>query len=101
MIGDPHSRDRKTPGRPAAQDVASLPLNQLVWTLTGFMLATYLSILNQTSLTTAMPRIIADLGGFDRYAWASSAYLLAAAVSAPVAGRLSDLYGRKHLLMLA
>ena len=100
MNADPHSRDRKTPGRPAAQDVALLPLNQLVWTLSGFMLATYLSILNQTSLTTAMPRIIADLGGFDRYAWASSAYLLAAAVSAPVAGRLSDLYGRKLLLML-
>ena len=100
MIGDPHSRDRKTLGRPAAQDVAFLPLNQLVWTLSGFMLATYLSILNQTSLTTAMPRIIAELGGFDRYAWASSAYLLAAAVSAPVAGRLSDRYGRKLLLML-
>lgn len=64
------------------------------------MLAMILSILNQTSLATAMPRIIAELGGFDRYAWPSSAYLLAAAISVPFAGRLSGLYGRKLLLML-
>lgn len=100
MSADSSSRDSKTPGQPAAPDFVSLPGRQLAWTVSGFMLAMFLSILNQTSLTTAMPRIIADLGGFDRYAWASSAYLLAAAISALVAGRLADLFGRKRLLML-
>ena len=100
MNAESHPRDSNTPGQPVAQDFVSLPGRQLAWTVSGFMLSMFLSILNQTSLTTAMPRIIAELGGFDRYAWASSAYLLAATISAPVAGRLSDLYGRKRLLML-
>ena len=100
MKAESHPRDSKTPGQPVAQDFVSLPGRQLAWTVSGFMLAMFLSILNQTSLTTAMPRIIAELGGFDRYAWASSAYLLAAAISALIAGRFSDLYGRKPLLML-
>ncbi len=100
MSADSSSRDSRTSGQPDSQDFVSLPGRQLAWTVSGFMLAMFLSILNQTSLTTAMPRIIADLGGFDRYAWASSAYLLAAAISALVAGRLADLFGRKRLLML-
>lgn len=100
MNAESDPRDSKTPGQPVTQDAVSLPNIQVAWTVSGFMLATFLSILNQTSLTTAMPRIVAELGGFDRYAWASSAYLLAAAISAPIAGRLSDLYGRKRLLML-
>ena len=100
MNAESHSRNSKTPGQPATQDSTALPGRQLAWTVSGFMLAMFLSILNQTSLTTAMPRIIAELGGFDRYAWASSAYLLAAAISVLVAGRLSNLYGRKRLLML-
>ena len=100
MSADSSSRDSRTPGQPESQDFVSLPGRQLAWTVSAFLLAMYLSILNQTSLTTAMPGIIADLGGFDRYAWASSAYLLAATISAPIAGRLADLFGRKFLLIL-
>ncbi len=100
MNAESHPTDSNTPGEPATQDFVSLPGRQLAWTVSGFMLAMFLSILNQTSLTTAMPRIIAELGGFDRYAWASSAYLLAAAISALIAGRFSDLIGRKFLLIL-
>ncbi len=100
MNADPFSRDSRTPGPPDSQDFVSLPGRQLAWTVSAFLLAMYLSVLNQTSLTTAMPRIIAELGGFDRYAWASSAYLLAAAVSALFAGRLADFFGRRFLLIL-
>ena len=39
------------------------------------MLAMFLSIFSQTIVATAMPRIVADLGGFDRYAWPATAYL--------------------------
>ena len=100
MNAESDPRDSKTPGQPVTQDAVSLPNRQVAWTVSGFMLATFLSILNQTSLTTAMPRIIAELGGFDRYAWASSAYLAAATIAALIAGRLADWYGRKRLLML-
>ena len=59
------------------------------------MAALFLGAMGQTSLTTAMPAIVADLGGFDRYTWALTSYLVAAAVTTPIVGRLADLYGRR------
>ena len=96
-------RDRNYTDRPAARDFRPLPGltgRQLAWTVAGVLLAMFLAMLNQTSLTTAMPSIIVELGGFDRYAWASAAYLVAATISAPVAGRLADLYGHRDFLIL-
>ena len=61
----------------------------------GLMLALFLSSLDQTVVSTAMPRIIADLGGFDRFTWVTTAYLVASTTTVPIVGRLSDLYGRK------
>ena len=42
-----------------------------------------------------MPRIIADLGGFEHYAWVATAYLLTSTAAVPIFGKLSDIYGRK------
>ena len=61
----------------------------------GLMLALFLASLDQTVVSTAMPRIIADLGGFDRFTWVTTAYLVASTTTVPIVGRLSDLYGRK------
>ena len=61
----------------------------------GLMLAIFLASLDQTVVSTAMPRIIADLGGFDRFTWVTTAYLVASTTTVPIVGRLSDLYGRK------
>ena len=83
-----------------ASDFVPLPRRQLLPALTGVMLAMLLAALSQTIVATAMPRIITDLGGFDRYTWASTAYLVAAAVAIPIVGRLSDLYGRKIFFLL-
>ena len=71
------------------------PRRQVVFTLGGLMLALFLSSLDQTVVSTAMPRIVADLGGFDRFTWVTTAYLVASTTAVPVVGRLSDLYGRK------
>lgn len=65
----------------------------------GLQLMLLLAAIDQTIISTAMPRIVTSLGGFDRYAWATSAYLLTSTISIPVFGRLSDIYGRKHLLI--
>ena len=81
-------------------DFIPLPRRQLLLALTGVMLAMLLAALSQTIVATAMPRIITDLGGFDRYTWASTAYLVAAAVAIPIVGRFSDLYGRKIFFLL-
>ena len=77
-----------------------LPERQLALAVLGVILAIFLSVLSQTILATAMPRIIADLGGFDRYTWTSTAYLVTSAAVIPIAGRLSDIYGRRIILVL-
>ena len=61
----------------------SLPPRQLALATAGVMLAMFLSVFSQTIVATAMPRIIADLGGFDRYTWPATAYLVATAVAVP------------------
>ena len=57
--------------------------------------------LGQTIVSTAMPIMVADLGGMDHLTWVITAYLLASTIGAPVAGKLSDLYGRKAVLQVA
>ena len=59
------------------------------------MMAMFISALSQTLIVTAMPQVIVELGGFDRYTWGSTAYLLASIVATPIAGRLTDVYGPK------
>ena len=50
---------------------------------------------NQTLVSPAMPVIVADLGGIEHYSWIATSALLAMAVSIPVVGKLSDIYGRR------
>jgi EmrB/QacA subfamily drug resistance transporter len=73
----------------------ALPRSTKITTLAGVLLAMFLASLDQTIIGTAMPRIIADLGGFSHYTWVSSAYIIASAVVMPITGRLTDMYGRK------
>jgi EmrB/QacA subfamily drug resistance transporter len=54
-----------------------------------------LSALDGTIVGTAMPTIIADLGGLAHYSWVFTAYLLASTVTVPIYGKLSDIYGRR------
>ena len=82
------------------KDFVQLPTKQVMLTMLGVMLAMFMAALGQTVVATAMPVIIADLGGFERYTWAATAYLVAATVSIPIVGRLTDLYGRKVFLVL-
>ena len=73
------------------KDFVQLPGKQIALTMLGVMLAMFMAALGQTVVATALPVIIADLGGFDRYTWAATAYLVAATVAIPIAGRLTDL----------
>jgi EmrB/QacA subfamily drug resistance transporter len=67
--------------------------------MSGVMLGLLLSSLDQTIVSTAMPRIINDLGGLSYYSWVFTAYLLTATASVPIFGKLSDVYGRKPFYM--
>jgi EmrB/QacA subfamily drug resistance transporter len=68
---------------------------------TGLALAMLLASLDQTIVATALPVIACRLGGLDNLSWIIIAYQLATAVSSPLWGRTSDLYGRKRLLIAA
>jgi EmrB/QacA subfamily drug resistance transporter len=65
------------------------------------MLGTLLAALDQTILATALPRIAADLHGFDHLSWAITAYLVTSTVTVPFYGRLSDVYGRRLLFVVS
>jgi EmrB/QacA subfamily drug resistance transporter len=67
--------------------------------MSGVMLGMLLAALNQTIVATALPRIVGDLGGVDHYSWVFSAYMLAATVTTPIYGRLSDVYGRRRFFV--
>ena len=58
-----------------------------------------LGALEATVVGTAMPTVIATLGGLAHYSWVFSAYLLTSTASVPIWGRLSDLYGRRRLYL--
>ena len=65
----------------------------------GLVLAMAMAALEATVVSTAMPSVVGDLGGIQLYAWVTTAYLLTAAVTVPLYGKLADMYGRKPLLL--
>jgi EmrB/QacA subfamily drug resistance transporter len=70
-----------------------------ILTMIGVLMVMLLASLDQTIVSTAMPRVIADLNGFDRFTWVSTAYLLTSTVTVPIYGKLSDLFGRKPIFL--
>src|SRR4051795_2236384 len=67
----------------------------------GLMLVMLLAAIDQTIVATALPTIVAELGGLEHLSWVTSAYLLAVTAVTPVYGKLGDLYGRKRVLQSA
>ena len=65
------------------------------------LLGLFLAALDQTVVGTALPRIVTDLHGNDIYTWAFTGYLLTATISGPIYGKLSDLFGRRPILLFA
>lgn len=70
------------------------PLTTLALALSLFMAA-----LEMTVVATAMPTVVSDLGGIERYAWVFTAYMLSSTITVPIYGKLADLYGRKPVLL--
>ncbi len=69
--------------------------------LTGTLLGMLVASLNQTLAATALPTIVEELGGVERYSWVFSAYVLAATLAIPLYGKLSDAHGRRPLFAAA
>lgn len=69
--------------------------NRKWWALATVLLTMFFSSMNQTVVSTAIPTIIGDLQGFSLYAWLFSAFMITSAITVPIYGKLSDMYGRR------
>ncbi|MBS4201321.1 MFS transporter [Bacillus sp. FJAT-49732] len=67
--------------------------------MVAIMVAMFFSAINQTIVGTAMPRIIAILGGMDHYTWVITIYMLTSTIATVLVGKLSDIYGRKPFIL--
>ncbi|MBI2860116.1 MAG: MFS transporter [Chloroflexi bacterium] len=67
--------------------------------LLGLAMALLLAALDQTVVATALPRIVADLGGLSQLSWVFTAYMLAATVTVPIHGKLSDTFGQRNFFL--
>src|SRR4029453_5489106 len=92
---------RVTAGAVAAERPALEMSGRRRWAVTaGVMTGMFLAALEATVVGTAMPTVIASLGGLNHYSWVFSAYLITSTVTVPVWGKLSDLYGRRLLYQI-
>jgi EmrB/QacA subfamily drug resistance transporter len=74
---------------------------QILRVISGILLCIFLAAIDQTVVIPAVPAMAADLNGFSHLAWIVSAYLLTSTAMTPIYGKLSDIYGRRKLLLAA
>jgi EmrB/QacA subfamily drug resistance transporter len=86
--------------RPVSQAPVKVDNRARFEILGAVMLALFLSALDQTIVGPILPRIVSDLKGVDYYTWVVTAYLLTSTVTVPIYGKLSDLFGRKPMMMV-
>ncbi|WP_459624848.1 MFS transporter [Burkholderia sp. 3C] len=76
-----------------------LPFRESLLAMLGVSFVTMLVAFDQTVVGTALPTIVAELRGFDLYAWVATSYLLTSVITVPIFGRLGDYYGRKPFVI--
>jgi len=89
------------PTHPTLDVIPAYTHQQIKRVITGIMLCILLASLDQTVVIPAVPAIAADLGAFGHLSWIVTAYLLTSTAATPVYGKLSDIYGRRALLLPA
>jgi EmrB/QacA subfamily drug resistance transporter len=75
--------------------------SEIMVIISALMLAMFLAALDQTIVSTALPKIASDLNGLSKYSWVATSYLLTSAVSTPLYGKISDMFGRKKIFQSA
>ena len=78
-----------------------LSVTRSVLAMLGLCFVVMLVAIDQTVVGTAMPTIVAELNGFDLYAWVASAYFLTSIITVPIFGRLGDFYGRRPFVVVS
>ena len=88
------------PSGPRSAPIVQLDPQARTKVLIAILLGLFLSALDQTIVGTALPRIVTDLRGNELYTWVVTIYLLTATVTGPIYGKLSDLFGRRPMLLI-
>lgn len=83
----------------SAELMENLTQKKKVTIMVALMAAMFFAAINQTIVSTAMPRIIAMLGGIEYYTWVITIYMLTSTIATVLVGKLSDIYGRKPFLL--
>ena len=78
-----------------------LPPREVLIVLPGLLMAILLAMLDNLIVSTALPRIVGDLGGVAHLSWVVTAYILASTITTPFYGKLGDMYGRKKFFIAA
>jgi EmrB/QacA subfamily drug resistance transporter len=86
------------PAGPGGQFLAP---REVMIVLPGLLLAILLAMLDNLIVSTALPRIVGDLGGVAHLSWVVTAYILASTITTPFYGKLGDMYGRKKFFIAA
>jgi EmrB/QacA subfamily drug resistance transporter len=98
-------RPTRSAGRDSAQAIADaggvMTHRQIVLVIVGLMAGMFLSALNQTVVGTSMKTIADDLDGLALQAWVTTAFLIVSTVTTPIYGKLSDIFGRRPLFLIA
>lgn len=87
-------------GPERAMGPAGMTQRQFRLLLGGLVITLFLSALDNTIVGTAMPTIVGELGGFARYTWATTAYVVTSTIATLILGKLSDLFGRRKVYLL-
>ncbi|MDA1257625.1 MAG: MFS transporter [Chloroflexi bacterium] len=92
-----------TPGKTSegrtATSLVDIPYRQKLLVVAGLTVTLFVATMNQTVVATAAQNIVADIGGFDRFIWLFAGFSLAATAVVPIVGKLSDVVGRKPVLI--
>ncbi|KAI9597194.1 major facilitator superfamily domain-containing protein [Syncephalis fuscata] len=82
-------------------ETTPLPFKQVIVIFIGVSMVYFLASLDATIVVTATPAVASSLGGLDKVSWIATAYLLTSTIFSPLFGWLSDIFGRRSLLLLA
>ncbi len=100
LAGDQEARPH-SPTADQEHSGAVMSHRQILVVFSGLMLGMLLAALDQSIVSTALPTIVGDFHSLNRLTWVVTAYLLTSTVSAPLYGKISDLYGRKRIFQFA
>src|ERR1700754_1842476 len=97
----PASQPTSTPAGTASSESGEYTHAQILTIITGLMMGMFLGALDQTIVSTAIRTIADDLHGLSVQAWVTTAYLITSTITTPIYGKLSDLFGRRPLFIVA